>query len=175
MNFVRGSWWVRKSRPNRWISNPLIYLILHNFELTGNDNVRYMLTSSLRLRSSAVKRMFEQLERSTSALYPSSTSRLLCEGVRLNRWAYLRIFNESVKQKYQDRHHEEYVPLYESARKEHRSNRIGSLLEATSETERKIEQVNRELSEQRSSTRFWQTISIIISILSLLFGVISSV
>ncbi|TKX86347.1 hypothetical protein EXE43_08820 [Halorubrum sp. SS5] len=88
-------------------------------------------------------------------------------------YSHFTLIGEYIKNKYQSRHFNEYVPLYESAREEHRSNRIDSILDATSETEEGVENLRKELIQQRESARFWRLVSVIISLLSLALGAAS--
>ena len=107
-------------------------------------------------------------------LWPSTfTEKLLSESGCLNTRTVFSLIGEYIRQKYQSRHYNEYVPLYNSARKQHRSSRIDSLVETTSKTEKEVEVVREELVEKRKSAQFWRAISILISILSLALGVVS--
>lgn len=88
-------------------------------------------------------------------------------------YSHFTLFEEYITNKYQDRHINEYVPLYESAREEHRSSRIDLILDTTSETGKEVENLRKQLTQQRESTRFWRLVSIIISVLSLALGTLS--
>lgn len=134
-----------------------------------------MVTQNVYLARAMADMLHTHSDSPRASITENAQFRFLRKVIRSFTRPHSRIFNRFVKKKYQERHSDEYVPLYESVRRKHRSDRIESVLENSSEAKRSIEDVDRKLSEHRKSTLIWQTVSVIISILSLTFGVISSV